>query len=658
MNQSGQLPSQSNDDKEHLSAGEFVYQFFQPTFETSLNYEFSSGPAVTTPTAKVPSEPVQLQPVQLQPVQAQPVQAQPVQAQPVAIETAPAPSAKELRAVDDSGAVLSYGLWNILPHHIRYPDKSVAQFEYDEAGQLIHVIDRDGSDWVRLTQPDHKNIAAWKSADGRTCDMSMVVIPDGTYQCTNADNIMLTCTLSGRVIVWTAFTDGFDLKRTLFSIFRRVDANQDSGLSKEELDTAARQVWHDPDAVQLIKMLQTHYDAICYSRKHALCRQGAGITIDDILGFDAATASEQDARSTAPPHVVTRVRMLFDELNTSPEKVVTIHQVRIAYDKRHLRDSVTSTILKTLYEELKRANESANPSFASQTNNLTRSDLVQNYKNGYKREIKGQIKISGWGADDCGQTGDASGSQSSIYIDAANPMESILPKAIKQIKPDTETAVFRAILEALAAQCPHLIVRMLSQSHDGEFTVSFPGLPHEKLSVELPNKEILSSYVHINKFGSWMAILEEAYKKHEASRTGINDLDHFEKAERIFKLLLGQKGKLLNLKSMQLSNLGSTLRDVFKQRRVMIAIGKQNTPRVSGNKFVSRSSVCGIVDFDFKNGRITVSDALKENCVDSGSDPLNHTLDGSVLVSLSAFADAFDFVYVEDWQPTDDMFQK
>lgn len=658
MNHSGTnqatASSQNAQDKKDLATGEFVYEFFQPTFESSLDYQFTSGVSDSAFAGALTQESTVAEAIEPT-VAAAAAPDMPPATEPPKIARS---VEKELQAQDDSGATISYGRWNIMPHRIRYCDRSVAEFEYDETERLIRVKDRDGTQWVRTTQPDHRNIATWKSADDQICEMSMVVIPDGTYQCTSAAGVIQTCTLTGRIVVWTPFTDGFDLKRTLFAIFRRVDANQDSGLSKEELQQASRQIWQDSDAIQLITMLQTHYDAICSARKHALCRQGSGITIDDILAFDEATLIEQESRCSAPPHVVTEVKALFDELSTSGEKVVTIHQVRIAYDKRHERDSVSRTILKTLYEELVRSCDSHSPgnTFASRANNLTRSDLVQAYKDGYKREIAGRIKIEGWASDECWQPGETS--TRTLYVDPDKPLESIVPQAFRHSKPDPATAIFRTVAEALATQCPHLIVRMITPSSDGRFNVSFPGFEKKTITVAAPNQNALAVYQHGGKFGFWMSVLEEAYKQYESSYNSKADRDHIDSLERIFRLLLGQTGKWMEVKDVQLSELGISLRDAFKQRRVMISVGVQNIPRVAGHKFISRSAVCGILGFDYKGGRLSLSDPLKDNGIDSHSDHLSHSHDGSHIVSLSSFAAAFDKVYVEDWQPTEDMFQK
>ncbi len=735
MNQSAQASSQENKDKKQLAAGELAYEFFQPVFESTLNYEFTTGstnnaaPASSNSAAKPLAPLTPLAPLAplsplapFAPVKSA-AQVSPELLVVPAPSIAPAPSATpvtsviapaavspvaqaaiaetlaatvptlppaisslvdaafsvetptiELKTVeslaaearsaassdkqfvDDSGAVISYGRWNIKPHHIRYPDRSTAEFEYDETEMLIRVKDRDGMEWVRITHPDHKNISTWQSTDGQTCDMSMVVIPDGTYQCISSAGVIQTCTLTGRIVVWTPFTAGFNLKRTLFAIFRSIDKNQDSSLSKEELDLAARQIWQESDAVQLISMLQSHFDAICSTRRHALCRQGNGITIDDILAFDEMTASEQESRCSAPPHAVTVVKTLFDELNISGEGAVTIHQVRIAYDKRHERDSVSRTILQTLHEELKRAYDSNNSGFASKASNLTRSDLVQHYKDGYKREIRGQIKIAGWGTDECWQQSETS--TRTLYVDPSNPLESILPQAIKHSKADPSMGNFMAIFESLIVQCPHLIVRMICETSDGKYKVSFPGLPQKPIIVDAPTTSFLAEYIHGSKFGFWMAVIENAYRQYEASYDGKTDLDHLQSVERISHLLNGQSGRWMEVKDVPLSNLGNSMRDAFRQRRLMIAVGLHDSPRVVGSRFISKSPVCGIVNFDHRNGRVIVNDPVRDNAGDQFSDPSNRNPDGSVTLSLSAFSTAFDKIYVEDWLPSDDMFQK
>jgi hypothetical protein len=579
----------------------------------------------------------------------------------VPTELNPSAATVDKQFTDDSGAIISYGRWNIKPHRIRYPDKSIAEFEYDESEMLIRVKDRDSTEWIRITHPDHKNISTWKSADGTTCDMSMVVIPDGTYQCISSSGVIQTCTLSGRIVVWTPFSAGFDLKRTLFAIFRQIDKNQDSSLSKEELELAGRQIWQESDAVQLISMLQAHFDAICSSRRHALCRQGSGITIDDILAFDSMTASEQESRCTAPSHAVAAVSALFDELNTSSEGAVTIHQVRIAYDQRHQRDSISRTILKTLYEDVRRSYSPTAGSYVGKATNLTRSDLVQHYQDGYKREIQGQIQIAGWGTDECWQQNPTI--TRTLYVDPANAMESIVPQAIKHVTADPAMANFMAIFETLIVQCPHLIVRMISQTNEGRYKVSFPGAPQKPITVDAPTSSFLSEYKHGSKFGYWMAVVENAYRQYQADNNNNNnnnkaDLDHLQSVERICHLLNGQSGRWVDTNNIQLSDLNNAMKDAFRQRRVMIAAGLQNSPRVAGTRIISRSSVCGIVNFDYRNGRVTINDPMRDNSDAPSSDPTSHNPDGSTTLPVSAFASAFDKIYVEDWLAMEDMLQK
>lgn len=641
MNQ--QAFSQDNKEDKDLAPGEFVYEFFQPVFTSTFNFEIPATP--TQALTPVPTVPPALTP-----------------SQAVEIHTTESASSQtqsekwlDRQTTDDSGAVIWYGRWNIRPHRIKYPDRSVAEFEYDESERLVRVLDRDGMEWTRITQPDHRNISTWKSSEGQTCDMSMVVIPDGTYQVISSAGVIQTCTLSGRIVVWTPFTAGFDLKRTLFAIFRSIDKNQDSSLSKEELELAARQIWQESDAIQLISMMQSHFDAICASRRHALCRQGSGITIDDILSFDEATKLEQDSRCAAPLHAVAVVRTLFDELDIAGEGAVSMNQVRIAYDKRHERDNVSKAILQTMYEEMRNQFEGKNAAFAAKANYLTRSDLVQYYKDGYKREIRGHIQIAGWGTDECLQASETS--TRTLFVDPANAMESIVPQAIQRRENDPALGIFNAVFESLIVQCPHLVVRMISPTVDGRFKVTFPGEANP-ITVNAPTSSCLAEYLHGSKFGFWMAVIENAYEQYENVRTGTQDLDHLQAVERICRLLNGQSGRWINTTDMPLTELNTFMRNTFKQRRIMIAAGLRNSPRMNGNRFISKSAVCGVTNFDHRGGRVTVSDPLRDNSADNFSDPTHRNADGSTTLSLSAFSAAFDKIYVEDWLATADMLQK
>lgn len=668
MNQSTQASSQDNQDKKELAPGEFVYEFFQPVFESTFNFDFSTSatsapcpviPEVASPVVaqnvpQLASPQVALQVPEVAPQQVaqQAMQgaSQPAVQQVTQTVTQIAPQTTLRTALDESGAVISYGRWNIKPHRIQYPDRSAAEFEYDESERLVRVLDRDGIEWVRITHPDHQNISTWKSAEGQTCEMSMVVIPDGTYQVISAAGVIQTCTLSGRIVVWTPFTAGFDLKRTLFAIFRSIDKNQDSSLSKEELELAARQIWSESDAIQLISMMQAHFDAICASRSHALCRQGTGITIDDILAFDETTKKEQESRCEAPPHAVKLVQTLFDELSTSETGTVTLDQVRLAYDKRHQRDGVSKVVLQTMYEEMRNQFESKNALLISKASYLNRTDFVQHFKAGYKKQIQGQIKIAGWGSDECWQTEETT--TRTLFVDPSNPIDSILPQAIQRRISDPLLNVFYAIFESMIVQCPHIILRMISQTVDGKFKVAFPG-EQTPIIVGAPTSSCLAEYVHGSKYGFWMAVIENAFKQYESERRDASDLDHLNAVERICKLLTGQGGRWVGTTDMQLTELNIFMRDVFKQRRTMIAVGERNSPRMIGNRFISKSAVCGIVNFDHKNGRVTVSDPLRDNSADNFSDPTHRNSDGSTTLSVNAFSNAFEKIYVEEWQVSD-----
>ncbi len=115
-------------------------------------------------------------------------------------------------------------------------------------------------------------------------------------------------------------------------------------------------------------------------------------------------------------------------------------------------------------------------------------------------------------------------------------------------------ANFMAIFESLIVQCPHLIVRMISQTDDGKYRVSFPGAPQRPIIVDAPKSSFLSEYIHGSKFGYWMAVIENAYKQYEADNEGKVDLDHLQSVERICRLLNGQSGRWIDIRDIQLSD--------------------------------------------------------------------------------------------------------
>lgn len=567
--------------------------------------------------------------------------------------------ATEIRQITDaSGAIISYGRWHIKPFQVEYADATICKFEYDDNENLIAYTDRSGTRWAPADSSSLE-LPVWSNGAGRSIEMSVTVVPDGSYQMIDRHGNIETCYTDGRYVTWRPFSPGFDLKRTLFRIFKQIDKNQDSTLTRDELDMAVVKDWREIDDAQLVAMMKTHFYAIQMTRRHAVFRIGSGITIQDILEYDDKKSEEQKKLREVPDHLLKLLGDLFMLVDTNNDGIITIPEIKalgaskpLSADQQHA--------LRMVLNNLTRLHGFSKDGFVDRTEYIQKSDFIKLYTSLYKEQIASQIKTGGWGLEERWEKSSARAVRK-LYA-TENPIDSVKLEAIKQ--GCVGDCLFLAALGSIVTVCPELIVKSIAENDDSTYTVTFPGDRENPVSVTAPTSVELGLYAHGSQYGVWAPVLEKAHGKHVSifgaykSPIPAENFTGGALSYKLFDLLTGQEGTWTYLKNITVDNLSSMLKEAFEQNRASVAAAwgygsrttTRGTPIVLSHAYsvVAYDSVLRVITIRNPWGVIATSGSINENPTELLDDGTN----GVFTISIGDFHSCFDGVYFEQWKQT------
>lgn len=98
-----------------------------------------------------------------------------------------------------------------------------------------------------------------------------------------------------------------------------------------------------------------------------------------------------------------------------------------------------------------------------------------------------------------------------LWGEFSKPLDAIKPDAVGQGL--VGDCWFLAAVAAVADTMPQKIEKMIQQTSDGKFKVTFPGLPDKPVTVDPPSNIELAMFAKGTKHGTWVAVLEKAASK-------------------------------------------------------------------------------------------------------------------------------------------------
>ena len=261
---------------------------------------------------------------------------------------------------------------------------------------------------------------------------------------------------------------------------------------------------------------------------------------------------------------------------------------------------------------------------------------------------------------------DISGQKCCLYGKEGDPIESIKPDAIRQGM--IGDCFFLAALNSVIATNPQIITRIIHDNHNDTYTVTFPGLRDEPITVETPTLVELALYARLTEWGTWPAVLEKAYGKYQAQfekRPRIVAAENSSGAERMsdaLQLLTGQMGRTVPLEKLNDDELGRILTDAFREKR---AVGASSKPGKSGyteNANIPSNHAYSVVRWDPDLSMISlrnpwgVEKRITPDQVNSHA--VDRIYDGFFTLDLPHFRLNFALLYYEEWMPDDEFIER
>jgi len=155
---------------------------------------------------------------------------------------------------------------------------------------------------------------------------------------------------------------------------------------------------------------------------------------------------------------------------------------------------------------------------------------------------------------------------------AGDPLDSIKHGDIKQGL--CGDCYFEAAVAGLARSNPEAIKQMITDNHDGTYTVAFPGRDtgERPITVTAPTETELGLYNGGSKYGCWASVLEKAYgqyrENHEGqlAQTPEDFADGGGNPGPVFKLLTGKDSTDMNVNGTSQADMATALQHAFESK--------------------------------------------------------------------------------------------
>ena len=555
------------------------------------------------------------------------------------------------------GATLAYPLWQLNPARVHYVDGTTIECTYDASGFLSSIRERTEILWSRSGQPDQLGFAKWCSSTGLIESLNLNVLPDGTYQRTDSSGCTQTFFTDGKKTLSYAFPPGFNLKVTLAKIFKGIDKNRDTTLTKTEINAAALRNWQSQDEAQLVAMLKLHFEHILLMRDDPLLRMAGGLSFEDIIKFDDLQRAHCKQMQDPPAHVIEMLNELFSLVDANQDGMITVAEIQDAIYKGQLAPA-QKQLLGWLEQNLARINCFTKDGYIDRSNWIYKRDLVKLYEDLYREEIGCRASTGGWGQEENWKQ--IRPVERKIYTDPADPISSINLDALRQ--GSVGDCMFLAALGSIVGVNPLMITYMIKENSDGTFNVTFGGDPNNPVVCGPPSNVDLALYAKGSLHGIWAPLIQKAYaillaRTSEYKTIATEKTDKTRQNLDAFDLLTGQVGRWEYLKQSNVEKLRNQLNDSFKQRRAVVAttLGFGGERKV-GNLMVIVNHAYSVIGWKPESNEVvlrnpwgTIYRTPASDVVGATPEPDDST-NGIFTLNLEHFLSAFQVIYFEEWR--------
>ena len=233
-----------------------------------------------------------------------------------------------------------------------------------------------------------------------------------------------------------------------------------------------------------------------------------------------------------------------------------------------------------------------------------------------------------------------------VYADDDYPLGSIKAQAVKL--GTMGDACFAACLVSMIDLQPRSIMRMINNSHDQGFMISFPGLHGKVLELMPPRAEEIMHYGLSDKYGYWYPLMEKAYGMYVAQHHKLAaSLEHghgkdlFPRINQAMEALTNCRTGSLLVIEFDAERLKSRVMSILSKGKIVVAVAAEN--------IAQGATIAGAAPYPLKPYAVQGFDSAANRMIVRGVGSVNTSnLDEAVLrLTSEQFAEYFKAIYYE-----------
>ncbi len=364
----------------------------------------------------------------------------------------------------------------------------------DGVGEVTWFLDQNGVGWSRVGSD-----GLFRSSDGGECVVS-IVVDESRLQIEDCDGSILIISMDGNYTARKENRSREEKMRTLMDVFALVDVNHDERLSLAEIEEALEKC--EPKDKDLVRSLRTHFKRIEWAKRGTYGQSSQGLSLREILDF---TATEKHCVDDINETLLAQVESIVEFADPVRSGLANLDQLSHSMRRLNLPPRLR-TALEMLLDRLEELglmraygyNISWQPSRQS-----VRLMLCNLYK---------QVRSLDEASDKNWAHYELDAHQPDLFGDKDNIRSSIVPAALKNCP--TSNQSFLAVVAAVIAHDPQLVLKMIRKSDNGAFVVTFPSDPHLPVRIISPTHKEIQEYGSNDRFGIWTLLLAKAFNEY------------------------------------------------------------------------------------------------------------------------------------------------
>ncbi|MBX3076678.1 hypothetical protein KF913_22400 [Candidatus Obscuribacterales bacterium] len=292
-----------------------------------------------------------------------------------------------------------------------------------------------------------------------------------------------------------------DFSKEALRLFDTIDGDKDGHLSDKELADAVQSDKFTGKDAQVVAALYAGRDELEELSNDEYGDENDGPTKKDLEAFETLRKTDASRRKEVSD-VSTWLQDSdrFKTLDKDGDKFLSYREITDALKQPDLseKDKINLEFLKKNYSELEDAHDDET---GPENDGITQKDMDYFGDSGIATVTNALIT-----------TYNAQNGSRELFGGKTNPLDAIKPDAIQQGM--IGDCYFESAVAALAATNPEQIKNMITDNHDGTYTVTFPGDKDQPITVDAPTDAEKGLYNRGGTNGSWANVLEKAYGKY------------------------------------------------------------------------------------------------------------------------------------------------